>query len=166
MAKVEKVEFRVGEIPQVGRVLAAWTARGLRALFLGDDRQDLEEDLRREFQGAEIVERSEDERFSALMKALQGEAEVALDLHGTAFQQKVWRALRRIPAGQTVSYTELAEMIDAPKSARAVARACAANKIAVLVPCHRVLRADGKLSGYRWGVERKRVLLEREGALK
>jgi AraC family transcriptional regulator of adaptative response/methylated-DNA-[protein]-cysteine methyltransferase len=89
--------------------------------------------------------------------------DLPLDLQGTAFQQRVWQALREIPVGKTVSYTEIAERIGAPKSVRAVAQACAANKIAVAVPCHRVVRNDGGLSGYRWGVERKRDLLKREG---
>ena len=88
--------------------------------------------------------------------------DLPLDVRGTAFQQRVWQALREIPAGETVSYTELARRIGAPKSVRAVAQACGANRLAVAIPCHRVVRNDGALSGYRWGVERKRTLLERE----
>ena len=88
--------------------------------------------------------------------------DLPLDVRGTAFQQRVWRALREIPAGSTASYTEIAERIGAPKAVRAVARACASNAIAVAIPCHRVVRTDGALSGYRWGVERKRALLQRE----
>ncbi len=88
--------------------------------------------------------------------------DLPLDVRGTAFQQRVWRALREIPAGSTASYTEIAERIGAPKSVRAVGQACASNAIAVAIPCHRVVRNDGALSGYRWGVERKRALLERE----
>jgi AraC family transcriptional regulator, regulatory protein of adaptative response / methylated-DNA-[protein]-cysteine methyltransferase len=88
--------------------------------------------------------------------------DLPLDIRGTAFQQRVWQALREIPAGQTTSYSEIAQRIGEPKSARAVAQACGANKIAVAIPCHRVLRNDGALSGYRWGVERKRALLEKE----
>jgi AraC family transcriptional regulator of adaptative response/methylated-DNA-[protein]-cysteine methyltransferase len=90
--------------------------------------------------------------------------DLPLDVRGTAFQQRVWQALRAIPAGSTASYAEIAARIGAPNSARAVAEACAANRLAVAIPCHRVVRADGSLSGYRWGVERKRSLLEREGA--
>ena len=90
--------------------------------------------------------------------------DLPLDVRGTAFQQRVWQALREIPAGETVSYTELARRIGAPKSVRAVAQACGANRLAVAIPCHRVVRNDGALSGYRWGVERKRTLLERETA--
>ena len=89
--------------------------------------------------------------------------DLPLDVRGTAFQQRVWQALREIPAGETVSYTELAKRIGSPKSFRAVAQACGANPLAVAIPCHRVVRNDGALSGYRWGVERKRALLEREG---
>ncbi|MDH3639457.1 MAG: methylated-DNA--[protein]-cysteine S-methyltransferase, partial [Gammaproteobacteria bacterium] len=88
--------------------------------------------------------------------------DLPLDVRGTAFQQRVWQALRKIPAGETVSYTDVAKQIGAPKAARAVAQACAANALAVAIPCHRVVRNDGGLSGYRWGVERKRALLERE----
>ena len=88
--------------------------------------------------------------------------DLPLDVRGTAFQQRVWRALREIPAGSTASYTEIAGRIGAPKAVRAVAQACASNAIAVAIPCHRVVRTDGALSGYRWGVERKRALLERE----
>jgi AraC family transcriptional regulator of adaptative response/methylated-DNA-[protein]-cysteine methyltransferase len=88
--------------------------------------------------------------------------DLPLDLRGTAFQQRVWQALREIPAGRTMSYTEVARRIGAPKSVRAVAQACAANPLAVAIPCHRVVRNDGALAGYRWGVERKRALLERE----
>ena len=90
--------------------------------------------------------------------------DLPLDVRGTAFQQRVWQALRAIPAGATASYSEIAERIGSPKSVRAVAQACAANSIAVAIPCHRVVRHDGGLSGYRWGVERKRVLLDREAA--
>jgi AraC family transcriptional regulator, regulatory protein of adaptative response / methylated-DNA-[protein]-cysteine methyltransferase len=92
------------------------------------------------------------------------ELDLPLDVRGTAFQRRVWQALREIPAGSTTSYAELARRIGAPKSVRAVAQACAANPLAVAIPCHRVVRGDGGLSGYRWGVERKRALLEREGA--
>jgi AraC family transcriptional regulator, regulatory protein of adaptative response / methylated-DNA-[protein]-cysteine methyltransferase len=90
--------------------------------------------------------------------------ELPLDVRGTAFQQRVWQALRDIPAGKTVSYTELARRIGSPKSVRAVAQACGANALAVAIPCHRVVRNDGALSGYRWGVKRKRALLDREAA--
>jgi AraC family transcriptional regulator of adaptative response/methylated-DNA-[protein]-cysteine methyltransferase len=90
--------------------------------------------------------------------------ELPLDVRGTVFQRKVWQALRKIPVGKTVSYADIARRIGAPKAVRAVAGACAANNIAVAIPCHRVIRNDGNVSGYRWGVERKRVLLERESA--
>jgi AraC family transcriptional regulator of adaptative response/methylated-DNA-[protein]-cysteine methyltransferase len=99
-----------------------------------------------------------------LVEAPEIGLDLPLDVRGTAFQQRVWQALREIPAGRTVSYAELAEMIGAPKGARAVAGACAANAIAVAIPCHRVVRNDGSISGYRWGVDRKAALLEREGS--
>ena len=98
----------------------------------------------------------------AFVEAPRGSLELPLDIQGTAFQHRVWEALRRIPAGATASYTEIAEAIGAPKSVRAVASACAANRLAVAIPCHRVIRTGGALSGYRWGVERKRALLKRE----
>jgi AraC family transcriptional regulator of adaptative response/methylated-DNA-[protein]-cysteine methyltransferase len=100
----------------------------------------------------------------ALIEAPATGHDLPLDLRGTAFQQRVWQALQRVPAGATISYTALARRIGAPTAARAVARACGANALAVAIPCHRVVRTDGSLSGYRWGVERKRTLLAREGA--
>ncbi|MBM3769195.1 MAG: methylated-DNA--[protein]-cysteine S-methyltransferase, partial [Acidobacteria bacterium] len=99
---------------------------------------------------------------AAMIEEPRGVRDLPLDIRGTAFQQRVWTALRRIPAGSTASYAEVAESIGAPRSVRAVARACASNTLAVAIPCHRVVRGDGALSGYRWGVERKRALLERE----
>ena len=103
-------------------------------------------------------------RVVGLVERPRGAAELPLDIRGTAFQQRVWLALRAIPAGKTATYAEIARAVGAPRSARAVAGACAANPLAVVIPCHRVVRADGHLSGYRWGAERKRALLTREDA--
>lgn len=161
------IEYWVGECA-LGELLVGRTERGVCAVFLGDHAGALVEELRANFPEVELVERPVDGAFRAVIQAVEGRdrGELELDLGGTEFQRRVWQALREIPLGETRSYRELAMMIDAPKSARAVAGACAANKIAVLIPCHRALRADGKLSGFRWGIERKKMLLRREGALK
>jgi AraC family transcriptional regulator of adaptative response/methylated-DNA-[protein]-cysteine methyltransferase len=157
----------------LGQLLVAVTARGVCALTLGDDADALREDLRVRFPLAEIVEASGDEDGREDLEPLAAAAvrmiespELAdalpLDLVGTAFQQRVWRALREVPAGETVTYAELARRIGAPAAIRAVGSACARNPVAVAVPCHRVLRSNGDLGGYRWGLSRKRALLERE----
>lgn len=160
-----KIEYVLGE-SALGKVIVGRTERGVCAVFLGDDEVELVGELRARFGKAEVVEAEMDALFEAVIRAVEGQGEVEeLDLVGTEFQCRVWKALCQIPAGETRSYKELAEMIGAPGAARAVAGACGANKIAVLVPCHRILRSDGKLSGYRWGVERKKALLYREGAL-
>jgi AraC family transcriptional regulator of adaptative response/methylated-DNA-[protein]-cysteine methyltransferase len=161
----------------LGTLLAATTARGLCAILLGDDPDALVRDLRERFPQADL--RDAEPGFATTLAqvaalvdgthegahgdALQG-ADLPLDVRGTAFQQRVWQALRAIPAGCTVSYAELAARLGMPQGARAVAGACAANPVAVLIPCHRVVRGDGALSGYRWGIDRKRRLLEREQA--
>jgi AraC family transcriptional regulator of adaptative response/methylated-DNA-[protein]-cysteine methyltransferase len=153
----------------LGWALVAATERGICMTALGDDRARLEADLRRRFPAAELV---------AADAALAGWAgrvvhyitrpgeqlDLPLDIRGTAFQAQVWRALQKIPPGQTATYLGIAEALGRPRAVRAVAQACASNKLAVLVPCHRVVRSDGDLAGYRWGVERKRALLEREQA--
>lgn len=153
----------------LGQALVAATERGLCAVELGDDAQVLEQRLHREFPQARIerVEAGRDEflapRLQAVAERLRGQAaDVAVDLVGTAFQKRVWEALMKIPSGQTRSYAQLAESLQAPRAARAVARACASNRLAVVVPCHRVIRGDGSLGGYRWGLPLKQVLLERE----
>ena len=162
----ETIRFAIGR-SSLGAVLVASSSRGVCGCFLGGDPEALLRDLERRFPRAELVGADGDyERTVARVIALvedpnQG-AELPLDLRGTAFQQRVWQALRRVPAGRTVSYAELAEMVGEPKAVRAVAGACAANPVAIAVPCHRVVRRDGGLSGYRWGVERKRELLRRE----
>ncbi len=162
-----EVRFAVGQC-SLGAVLVAASERGVCAIEFGDEPDALVRQLQDRFHAARLV--GDDHGFSALMARVvalvEGPAasdQLPLDVRGTVFQERVWQALRQVPAGSTVSYAELAARIDAPGSARAVARACAANHLAVAIPCHRVVRTDGGLSGYRWGVERKAALLEREG---
>lgn len=153
---------------ELGEVLIAATARGLCAVRFGDDQSALERELRAEFSAAHLTRDDDALRPLAgqIDELLRGRspAEIPLDLQGTAFQQLVWNALRRIPRGQTRSYSEIAEELGTPKAVRAVAGACAANPVAVVVPCHRVVQKNGKLSGYRWGVKRKAALLKKENA--
>jgi AraC family transcriptional regulator, regulatory protein of adaptative response / methylated-DNA-[protein]-cysteine methyltransferase len=165
----EAIRFAVGKC-SLGSVLVAQTDKGVCAILLGDDSEALARDLRVRFPRAVLVVGGADVvgvlvKVSSLIEAPGKELERALplDAHGTQFQRRVWDALLEIPAGRTVSYTDIARRIGAPKSVRAVAQACGANSIAVAIPCHRVVRNDGGLSGYRWGVARKRTLLEREG---
>jgi AraC family transcriptional regulator, regulatory protein of adaptative response / methylated-DNA-[protein]-cysteine methyltransferase len=160
------IRFAVGEC-SLGSILVAATERGVCAILLGDDPEDLAHDLERRFPRAELV--GADAKFERVVAKVVGLVEkpgighnLPLDIRGTAFQERVWRALSAIPAGHTVSYSELARSIGAPTAIRAVAGACAENPLAVAIPCHRVLRSDGQLAGYRWGVERKRTLLKRE----
>ena len=158
-----EIRFAIGEC-SLGSILVAASERGVCAILLGDDPDQLARDLQDRFPRAELM--GGDAGFEQLVAKVVGFVEaprLGLDLplyvRGTAFQQRVWQALRQIPAGETVSYTEVAKRIGSPKSVRAVAQACAANALAVAIPCHRVVRNDGGLSGYRWGVERKRALL-------
>lgn len=151
----------------LGAILIAQSAKGICAILLGDDPQALLQDLQDKFPKANLI--GADQHFEHLVARVVGFVEapaigldLPLDLRGTAFQERVWQALREIPVGRTASYAEIAERIGAPKAVRAVAQACGANSLAVAVPCHRVVRSDGNLSGYRWGVERKQQLLERE----
>lgn len=152
---------------ELGKMLVARTAKGICSVTFGDDAAELAADLRREFSGAEI-EAADDGLggiVEAILAGLSGSGlalDLPLDLRATAFQLRVWEELRKIPFGETVSYHEIAERIGNPNAVRAVARACASNRVALLVPCHRVVRSDGNLSGYRWGVERKRVILRNE----
>ena len=155
----------------LGLALVATTARGICMVELGDDAAALEARLREEFPRASLerVDAGRDEflapRVQAVADALGGgEREVPVDLIGTAFQKKVWDALMKIPPGQTRSYEEVARQIGSPRGARAVAQACAHNRVAVVVPCHRVVRGDGSLGGYRWGLPLKDRLLQRERA--
>lgn len=158
--------FAVGEC-SLGSILVASSERGVCAILLGDDPDALARALQDQFPRAVLI--GGDAKFEELVAQVVGMVEapalgsaLPLDIRGTAFQQRVWEALRRIPAGTTASYTEVARMIGAPAAVRAVARACASNTLAVAIPCHRVVRNDGAISGYRWGVERKMALLERE----
>lgn len=162
------IRFAVGQC-SLGAVLVARSQRGVCAIMLGDDPEGLVRELQDQFPRAELI--GGDARFEALVARVVGFVEapgtgldLPLDVRGTAFQERVWRALRDIPAGSTASYAEIARRIGMPGAARAVARACAANPLAVAIPCHRVVRRDGSPSGYRWGAERKRELLRRERA--
>ena len=160
------IRFAVGQC-SLGAILVAQSQTGVCAILLGDDPDTLVRDLQDQFPKAELV--GADQGFEQLVAQVVGFVEapalgldLPLDLRGTAFQERVWQALREIPVGSTASYAQIAERIGAPKSFRAVAQACGANHLAVAIPCHRVVRSNGELSGYRWGVERKRQLLERE----
>jgi AraC family transcriptional regulator of adaptative response/methylated-DNA-[protein]-cysteine methyltransferase len=161
-----KICFAVGEC-SLGAVLVAASDRGVCAIFLADEPETLVRELQDLFPRAQLI--GGDAEFEASVAKLIGYVDnpargldLPLDIRGTAFQLRVWQALREIPVGSTASYTEVAKRIGAPKSARAVARACAANVLAIAIPCHRVVRTDGSCSGYRWGIERKRALLKKE----
>jgi AraC family transcriptional regulator of adaptative response/methylated-DNA-[protein]-cysteine methyltransferase len=161
-----EIRFAIGQC-SLGAILVAATATGICAILIGDDPQALLADLQRRFANAQLI--GADAEFEQTVARVVGMVEapslgldLPLDVRGTAFQRRVWQALRDIPAGRTVSYAELAAIVGAPKGARAVAGACAANALAVAIPCHRVVRNDGSISGYRWGVERKHALLKRE----
>lgn len=154
----------------LGWALIAMSDKGVCAILLGDEPDVLEKDFRRRFPKAIIVETDDDfdrnaKQVIALIEAPQTQATFPLDARGTNFQKRVWKALCAIETGATASYADIAKQIGAPKATRAVAGACAANPLAVVIPCHRAIRADGALSGYRWGVARKQALLTREGAM-
>lgn len=160
------VFFAIGEC-SLGSFLVAQTKKGVCSILLGDDPVKLARDLHDRFPNANLI--ANEPCYEALVAKVVNVIEnpglgvhLPLDIRGTAFQRRVWQALRRISPGSTVSYTEIARRIGMPKAVRAVARTCGANALAVAIPCHRVVRSDGSLSGYRWGVERKRALLERE----
>jgi len=164
------IRFAIGEC-SLGSILVAQSARGVCAILLGDDPDALARELQDMFPRANLI--GADRSFEALVARVVGLIEapqlgtdLPLDVRGTSFQQRVWQALREIPVGRTMSYTDVAARIGAPKAVRAVAQACAANPLAVAIPCHRVVCRDGALSGYRWGVERKRTLLARESDLR
>jgi AraC family transcriptional regulator of adaptative response/methylated-DNA-[protein]-cysteine methyltransferase len=162
----ETIRFALAQCP-LGALLVAATRKGVCAISLGDDARALLRGLEQRFPKARLIggERGFERWVARVVGFVEAPAlglELPLDLRGTAFQLRVWQALRAIPPGSTASYAEIARRIGAPRSARAVARACATNPLALVVPCHRVLRADGSLAGYRWGVARKRALIERE----
>jgi AraC family transcriptional regulator, regulatory protein of adaptative response / methylated-DNA-[protein]-cysteine methyltransferase len=161
------IHFAVGQC-SLGSVLIGRTNKGICAILLGDDPKALVGDLRNRFPQAALTYGAEDveellAKVESFIESPGRGLDIALDVHGTTFQRRVWEALIRIPVGSTASYTDIARCIGAPNSVRAVAQACGANAIAVAIPCHRVVRSDGGLSGYRWGVGRKRTLLELEG---
>lgn len=164
-AVAEPLHYAVGACA-LGALLVARSARGLCAILLGDDAAALHAELRRSFPHAELLPAADSAALLApvvaLVAAPGGGLDLPLDPRGTPFQQRVWQALGEIPAGSTLSYAALAARLGMPRAVRAVAGACAANRLAVAIPCHRVLRGDGALAGYRWGVARKRALLERE----
>lgn len=161
-----EIHFAIGEC-SLGSILVAQSDRGVCAILIGEDPALLVRDLEKRFPNADL--RGDESGYEELVAKVVGLIEspgvgldLPLDIRGTAFQQRVWKALRQIPVGSTASYAEIAARIGAPRAVRAVAQACGANAIAVAIPCHRVIRNDGALSGYRWGVERKRSLLDRE----
>jgi AraC family transcriptional regulator of adaptative response/methylated-DNA-[protein]-cysteine methyltransferase len=163
------IRFAVGEC-SLGSILVAATDLGVCSILLGDSPETLVKDLQDRFPKAQL--QGGDKQFEKIVATVVGFVEapalglkLQLDVRGTAFQQRVWHALTEIPPGSTASYAEIAKRLGSPKAVRAVAQACGANPIAVAIPCHRVVRTDGALSGYRWGIERKRTLLEREEAL-
>ena len=163
----ERIHFAIRS-SSLGNVLIAATQTGICAVFLGDDPAALTDDLARRFPKAAIKKAGADfetlaARVVAAVENPSGaDAGLPLDLRGTAFQYRVWQALRAVPAGSTISYGALAQKLGAPRAVRAVAGACGANPVAILVPCHRVIGADGKPTGYRWGIARKKALLEKE----
>jgi AraC family transcriptional regulator, regulatory protein of adaptative response / methylated-DNA-[protein]-cysteine methyltransferase len=165
-AQRETIRFAVGD-SSLGKILVAVTARGICAILFGNSADAMAQDLQERFPAAGLEESGPDlhpvlTRVLALIEAPASGLDLPLDLRGTPFQRRVWQALREIPAGATASYSEIAERIGAPTEAYAVGEACAANPIAVAIPCHRVLRKNGELANYRWGLRRKRTLLARE----
>ena len=164
----QTIRFATVETP-LGWALVAATERGICLTALADDRDKLEASLRQRFPAATVIPDNAGlkdwaDRIVGFITDPDRNHDLPLDIHGTAVQARVWRALQKIPLGKTASYTEIAAALGRPKAVRAVAQACAANKVALLVPCHRVIRSDGELGGYRWGLERKRALLARERA--
>ena len=164
----EEIRFAVGQC-SLGAILVASSKKGVVSILIDDEPDALVRTLQDRFPNARLI--GADKEYEQLVARVVGlvespgvNVELPLDVRGTVFQRKVWQALRKIPVGKTASYADIARRIGAPKAVRAVAGACAANNIAVAIPCHRVIRHDGNVSGYRWGVERKRVLLERESA--
>jgi len=161
-----EIRFAIGEC-SLGSILVAASGRGVCSILIGDDPDALARDLQDRFPRAHLI--GGDTKFEQMVAKVVGFVEapalgldLPLDVRGTAFQQRVWQALREIPVGKTVSYSQIANRIGAPKAVRAVGAAVGANPLAVAIPCHRVIRNDGSLCGYRWGVERKRALIERE----
>ncbi len=165
-ANKDAIEYSIGA-SVLGQILVARSALGVCAILIGSDTEGLKQELADSFPACKLMPNDIKLRkdlarvVQFVMNPSEG-IDLVLEMRGTVFQRRVWNALRAIPAGTTVTYTELASRIGQPKLARAVASACAANAIALAVPCHRVVRSDGSLSGYRWGVERKRALIDKE----
>ncbi|MDF2549816.1 MAG: putative methylated-DNA--protein-cysteine methyltransferase [Chlamydiales bacterium] len=162
----EEIHFAIGT-STLGSILAAKSQIGLLAIFLGHSEHELQRELQKRFPGALLVEGSEPVKadLDQVIDYIEGRAlqlDVLLDKRGTDFQRRVWEALLEIPRGSTMSYAAIAQKIGAPKASRAVALACAANPLAIVIPCHRVIKSDGSLSGYEWGIERKKALLRQE----
>jgi AraC family transcriptional regulator, regulatory protein of adaptative response / methylated-DNA-[protein]-cysteine methyltransferase len=157
--------FTIGEC-SLGSILVAQSARGVCSILIGEDPVQLAQDVGNQFPEADVVSEPGHQelvaRVAGLIEKPSAGLDLPLDVRGTAFQQLVWDAIQRIPPGSTATYTDIARQIGMPGAVRAVAQACGANALAVVIPCHRVIRNDGSLSGYRWGVERKRALLARE----
>jgi AraC family transcriptional regulator of adaptative response/methylated-DNA-[protein]-cysteine methyltransferase len=161
-----KISYSIAESP-LGKVLVGATERGVSAVYLGDSEKQLLGELHTEYPKAEIVpaEHARQQWVAEIVARVEGrpaQVEVPLDLQATAFQRRVWQELQRIPRGVTRTYAEVAQAVGKPRAVRAVARACAMNPVSIVVPCHRVIRGDGKLAGYRWGLLRKEGLLEQE----
>lgn len=169
-ASLDTITYAISQ-SAIGNILAARSRIGICAILIGSDADTLEQDLADRFPGRVLVEdknalRDDLAAIARFIEMPRAGLDLPLDMrHGTPFQQRVWDALRAIPCGATITYTALARRLGQPNGARAVATACAANAIALGIPCHRVVRADGTLSGYRWGVERKRALLNREATI-
>jgi AraC family transcriptional regulator of adaptative response/methylated-DNA-[protein]-cysteine methyltransferase len=162
----EMLRYAIGD-SALGSVLVASSAKGVASILIGDDPTALIEELQGNFPGASLQAVDDDRLVARVLAVVENPSisiDLPLDIRGTAFQQKVWAMLRAIPAGATWTYSALASRIGEPKAIRAVASACAANKHAVVIPCHRVVRSDGSSSGYRWGVQRKRALIESEAS--
>jgi AraC family transcriptional regulator of adaptative response/methylated-DNA-[protein]-cysteine methyltransferase len=166
----QRIQFGIVD-SSYGRLLVAWTEHGVCSVAFGDDDRRLERALRDDFSRADIRPAGPaiHEWVTAIVRSLDGQgvgaaSAIPIDVQGTAFQRRVWRELQRIPRGTTMSYSSVARRVGRPGAARAVARACATNPVALVVPCHRVVREDGSLGGYRWGMERKREILDAEKA--
>lgn len=164
--RTDSIRYVLGSC-SLGAVLVACSDKGVCAILLGDEPVGLIQELQGRFPAANLVAARDEladhvAKVVALIEAPSTHLDLPLDLRGTPFQQRVWQVLRDTPAGETITYTEIARRIGQPKARRGVGQACGANPLAVVIPCHRVLRTDGSLSGYRWGVERKRALLEKE----
>lgn len=163
------ISFATGK-SALGQILVARSVTGICAILMGDADVDLQADLAARFPGARIVRDGDaiQNDLTKVIRSIETPAaglDLSLDMRGTPFQRRVWEVLRAIPTGTTMSYTAIARKLGTPKAVRAVAGACAANPIALAVPCHRVVRNDGDLAGYRWGIERKRVLLSKEAVI-